>query len=76
MPTKNFVCEKYVVKDETPEYYKLFVYEKTFDNGLEVIDITAHASEELADDWLKTQWNLKSPPKVGERLEFEAESPY
>lgn len=32
-------------------------------------DITHHDTELLADDWLRNQWNVISPP-VGDELEF------
>lgn len=69
---KKFVCEKYWIEDEDDQYCKLIVFECDADGTLSVLDITHHNSETLADDWLKAQWKILSPPKIGERLEFEA----
>lgn len=75
MTKKQFVCEKEMVKDDADLYCKLTIFEKTNDNGLEVLDITHHDTEMEANDWLKKQWEIEPPPKIGERYHFEHDSP-
>ncbi len=76
MVTKKYLCEKHLVRDDGDDYFKLIVSEFTDDNGLEVSDITHHNSEEDADAWLKQTWAISTPPKVGEKINFETSGQY
>jgi hypothetical protein len=67
-------CQKYYVDDPADSYWRV-VIEETDLIGLvpkawRGCDITHHDTEAIANEWLRTQWNLISPPPVGVELEF------
>lgn len=74
MPRQHLKYEKSFVDDPDNPVWRVVIEEADLIALVPkpwcVSDITHHNSEDLADDWLKTHWNVTVSPPAGKTVEF------